>query len=354
MSLRLWIAAAIVPATLIALYVIWWFYLASSVDRAATAWIEAQRAHGLEIVMTNRQTDGFPFAVRLTAQDVRLQQKNGPTLALPQLAAEAGTLSIANIAISAPGGMSLTVPSANGGSAGRVDAKGVNADLSLRLQGGLDSLTVRATDIDYHNASAPDVVAGTLSSATAVLKLEGSDAEEKAVIDLDAALLALNPAAEVHETVDSITAHVQAVPLPAGFSGGDMAAWRSAGGKLVLDSVAVKWGEALFVVDGALNLDDRLQPAGQLFVHPSGKFDGIDRLAEQGLFDRRVASILKAGLDVQAKADAEAAKLATERTGTAPATAAKPQGGMMFNIANRAIFYNIVIPLATLPQISWP
>lgn len=353
MSPRLWIAAAIVPLTLIALYVVWWFYLASSIDRAASAWIEQQKQRGLAVVLENRETSGFPFSVRLTARNVRMEQADGPTLTMPFVAAEAGALAVDRIAVQVPEGLSVLLPSENGGSSVQVDAKAVRADLDLRLQGGLDGFQAQATDIAFAPAALPQAVVSRLSTLSLDVALDRSGAAPVAAVVLDAALLEIAPDLPAEQVVDSVKARLRLEPLPGGFRGADVNEWRTQSGQMLLEALDVTWAGATLSASGTLRLDGQLQPAGELSLRVSGEPDGItEALQKQGLLDSVGAQFLRNGLKTLAARPA-ATPPAEGTPATVAPTAAVPDG-VMFMIRDRRLRAGGIFEVYTFPQISWP
>ncbi len=76
---------------LIALVVwsVWWFVLAGQVRDRLDVRIEAMRASGWDIAYSGRTLSGWPFRVRVGAENVAVTAPSGHALAAPELAAEA-------------------------------------------------------------------------------------------------------------------------------------------------------------------------------------------------------------------------------------------------------------------------
>ncbi|WP_298159492.1 DUF2125 domain-containing protein [Brevundimonas sp.] len=68
---------------------IWWFVLAGQVRSQLDQRVEAMRAGGWDVTYTGLGTSGWPFRVRLGAENVSITAPSGLAVAAPELAAEA-------------------------------------------------------------------------------------------------------------------------------------------------------------------------------------------------------------------------------------------------------------------------
>lgn len=68
---------------------VWWFVLAGQVRERLDQRIEALRASGWDVAYSGMTTSGWPFRVRVGAENVRVTAPSGHALAAPDLAAEA-------------------------------------------------------------------------------------------------------------------------------------------------------------------------------------------------------------------------------------------------------------------------
>ncbi|KPF77805.1 hypothetical protein IP78_11995 [Brevundimonas sp. AAP58] len=68
---------------------VWWFVLAGQVRERLDARIESLRATGWDVAYSGMNTSGWPFRVRIGAENVRVTAPSGHALAAPDLAAEA-------------------------------------------------------------------------------------------------------------------------------------------------------------------------------------------------------------------------------------------------------------------------
>ena len=68
---------------------VWWFVLAGQVRSQLDQRVEAMRAGGWDVAYTGMTTTGWPFRVRLGAENVSITAPSGLAVAAPDLAAEA-------------------------------------------------------------------------------------------------------------------------------------------------------------------------------------------------------------------------------------------------------------------------
>ena len=95
---------------LIALVVwsVWWFVLAGQVRDRLDTRIEALRGAGWDVAYSGMTTSGWPFRVRVGAENVRIAAPSGHALAAPDLAAEANAWNPDKWVLVADDGLVLT------------------------------------------------------------------------------------------------------------------------------------------------------------------------------------------------------------------------------------------------------
>lgn len=71
------------------LWSVWWFVLADQVRTRLDTQVETMRAGGWDVAYTGLGTSGWPFRVRLGAENVSITAPSGHALSAPDLAAEA-------------------------------------------------------------------------------------------------------------------------------------------------------------------------------------------------------------------------------------------------------------------------
>jgi len=87
---------------------VWWFVLAGQVRERLDVRIEAMRAAGWDVAYSGLGVSGWPFRVRLEAENVSLTAPSGHALAAPDLAAEANAWNPDRWVVVAGDGLVLT------------------------------------------------------------------------------------------------------------------------------------------------------------------------------------------------------------------------------------------------------
>jgi hypothetical protein len=89
---------------------VWWFVLAGQVRSQLETRVEAMRAGGWDVAYTDMSLSGWPFRVRVGAENVGLTAPSGLGLAAPDLAAEANAWNPDKWVLIASDGLVLTRP----------------------------------------------------------------------------------------------------------------------------------------------------------------------------------------------------------------------------------------------------
>jgi hypothetical protein len=87
---------------------VWWFVLAGQVRERLDQRVEALRESGWDVAYSGMNTTGWPFRVRIGAENVRVTAPSGHALAAPDLAAEANAWNPDRWVLVAGDGMVLT------------------------------------------------------------------------------------------------------------------------------------------------------------------------------------------------------------------------------------------------------
>ncbi len=87
---------------------VWWFVLAGQVRSQLDARIEAMRLGGWDVAYTGMNTSGWPFRVRVGAENVSVTAPSGHAIAAPDMAAEANAWNPNKWVVIASDGLVLT------------------------------------------------------------------------------------------------------------------------------------------------------------------------------------------------------------------------------------------------------
>lgn len=97
----------LIVGLLFAAWNVWWFYLAGQVETRLQAQAEAMRQAGWTVELDEVSTTGWPFRVRVAADNPRILAPSGQGIAAPQLVAEAAAYNPDLWVVVAPDGLTL-------------------------------------------------------------------------------------------------------------------------------------------------------------------------------------------------------------------------------------------------------
>ncbi|MDW8315201.1 MAG: DUF2125 domain-containing protein [Rhodovarius sp.] len=281
--IRLLLLAA--SALLLLQTALWWAAGLLLQGRAA-AWVELRRAEAWQISHGPPRRSGWPFAVRL---DLPGMEVEGPGLAWRaeglslrwnplaprQLIAEpwgeqrliAGPFALPYRAELARALLPLR---AAAGAEARLEMAGITAP-GLRIASGRARLTPDAAGIEV------------------ALTLEGLD-------------LARPPPGPLGPRIARLSLEGSlSGPLPAAGGATRLAAWREAGGAVVLRELRIEWGAMSASLTGRAGLDAGLRPAGEGVLVISGAQAGLETLAAAGLLPPAAVGAARLLLGVMAR-----------------------------------------------------
>jgi hypothetical protein len=321
-----------------------WGWLCGRLEAGFAAWADSHRAEGWQVVHGTLVRGGWPFAAALTVPGFSLRGGAG---FLPgsevDWRAEALVLRIAppsldRLAVEAPGrhrlrlggvalsftadSLSVALPIGNGTAPPRQEASA--AAQGLRFDTPAGAVEVRAASLDYGAppAGGGGAIALRVSAADATLPpdLPGTARLGPVVERVGLDLLLSGP-----------------VPPDDSDPARAAAAWRDAGGALVIQALDARWGEVAASATATLTLDAALQPAGTGVLRLAGGEALLDAAGDAGLLPPFGAA---------------AARVALRALGRAP-----PEGGpavaeMPLVLRDRSLRLGGV-PLARLPVLTW-
>jgi hypothetical protein len=197
--------------------------------------------------------------------------------------------------------------------------------------------------VELHVANLHSGAAG-LGSLDISLDFDPTAPSGKPVADVAARAEAITPAGELAKPLGPRIASliVDAAlngPLPTGRDLKEQAAaWRNAGGSLVVRHFAMHWGPLDITASGSLTLDDKLQPAGSGSAKAVGYAETLDALAAHGELSRSAATAAKAVLSLLANY---------------PADGSAPSVDVPLTLRDNTLLMRQV-PLVRLPGVEWP
>jgi hypothetical protein len=292
------LAVLALPVVLFGAYAAYWLIVAGQVKNGVSAWAQAQRARKIEASWQKVGVGGFPLAYRVDLDNAVLRDLRvtpPPELHIPALSAAARPWNFAEWQLTAPEGMSASLPGAGERRPLKAAAKTVAGVLTASEEDGA-VLWLRLRDID---AEAGERV--PIGSADAWITLPRKLAIGIAVDLRQIQLPDINPV--LGNTIDELAF---GVTIKGAFPGGKLteavSAWRDSGGTIELDNLQLKSHGIIASGTGTIALDRELQPIGGF----SGAIEGYDQilaaLVEAGRLRASDAGLARLALAMLAKA----------------------------------------------------
>ncbi|SON57895.1 hypothetical protein HDIA_4354 [Hartmannibacter diazotrophicus] len=245
-----------------------WFYLKDQTDQAITRNLESLAAIGTKVTCDERSISGWPFRMVVSCEKPSIELADGNSVNAARLVVTAAVdnwqLALANIV----GPLIVTAPDTS-----TTTATFADLHASLRHQGGdPERLSVVADDLTVETSAPmrptmkmtaahgewhvrPDPADGSLDLAAMLRGSEGDVAGQQLLpvpADIDAIMRVEEPRMLVPLTEASL-------PL-----------WQQAGGKVDVDSLALKLGDVSLSGKGSVTLDDLGRPDGEIRVEADG------------------------------------------------------------------------------------
>ena len=295
------LAVLALPVVLFGAYTAYWLIVAGQMKDGVSAWAQAQRARKIEVSWQNIDVGGFPFACRVEIGNAVLHDGRvtpPPELRIPTLDAAARPWNFADWQLTAPEGISASLPGAGERPPLKVAAKTVAGVLTTDEEAGA-ALWLRLRDVDAEGGARVPI-----SSADAWVTLPPKSAVGIAVDLRQMELPSMSPV--LGNTIDELAF---GVTVKGNFPGGKLAeavsAWRDSGGTIELDNLQLKSHGLSASGTGTIALDRELQPIGGF----TGAIEGYDqilaalvqsghlRASDAGLARLALALLAKAGPD---------------------------------------------------------
>jgi hypothetical protein len=295
------LAVLVLPVVLCLTYAAYWLIVAGRLKDGVSAWAQAQRARKVEVSWQKIGLGGFPLACRLELENAVLRDGRitpSPELRIPALEAAARPWNFADWQLTAPDGISATLPGAGERPPLKVAAETAAGVLTADDEAGA-ALWLRLRGID---AEAGERV--PINSADVWLTLPPQPAVGIAVDLRQMQLPGMSPV--LGNSIDELAFGVTFKgKLPGGKLAEAVSAWRDSGGTIELDNLQLKSHGLVASGTGTIALDRELQPIGGF----SGAIEGYDqilaalveagrlRAADAGLARLALALLAKAGPD---------------------------------------------------------
>lgn len=317
------IALALILAGLLTIDVTGWWWITGRMMAEVTAWEADQAAQGLSIGSGTPMRGGWPFAA-----EVMLPSMTAATTG--NRASWQADQVVLRLSPLHPGTLALTV---NGTQTLRFGGTAPVAVTARRLVAFIPLATPQIVTVEGRLVTA-GLPAGPLTIGTLTARLEGLKLDLSAErLTLPGTTLPFDGAVDSVAAQLHLTAPILALPDPAQSA----AAWVHAGGRVVMDHGALRWGPLDAQGAGTGGLDAALQPFASGTLHLTGYDEAIDALTRAGTIGRNDARVANTLLGLLARPAADGANAVD-----VPLTLR--DGNLSMGL----------VPLARIRPITWP
>jgi hypothetical protein len=320
---RVSISLALILALLLTIDGAGWWWITQRMMTEVTAWEADQAAQGLSVGSGTPMRGGWPFAAEVMLPSVTVATTgNRASWQADQVVLRLSPLH--------PGTLALTV---NGTQTVRVGVTAPTTITAQRLAAFIPLNPPQIVTIEGRAVTAR-LPAGPLTIGTLNARLDGLN------LDLSAARLALpGTTLPFDGAIDSVAArlHVTVPVLVLPDPAQTAAAWVHAGGRVMVDHAALRWGPLDAQGTGTGGLDASLQPFASGTVHLTGYGEAIDALSRAGTIGRNDARVANTLLGLLARPVADG-------TVAVDVPLALQDGKLSMGL----------VPLARLQPLTWP
>ncbi|MDH3595645.1 MAG: DUF2125 domain-containing protein [Rhodospirillales bacterium] len=280
----------------------YWLWSADRLAERIAAWSEQQRARGYEVSYRGPVIGGYPFGLTAQIEEPRVASPRGWRWQGPGVSGRAALWDPFTIELDFSGLHRLTETRSE--AAAPVEAEGERATAVVHLQssGRIDrakaevaGLTIRRSG-EVLTAERAAVGLGPLRPAAGGRPQELTLTGEAGGITLpEDGAGPLGPALQRLAFAAALQGEI-----PPGERRRMLEQWRDAGGSLEIGRLDLEWGPLALEGEGAIGLDRRLRPEGEIAARMSGLPGTLDRLVAAGLLKADRARLVKIALRVLA------------------------------------------------------
>jgi hypothetical protein len=294
-------------------YVFWWHHVADRLVELADNWREQRISEGYEISHRPLVTSGFPYRIRVTAENLSIanpQHEQSPKVSVPVFWAVVQPWRINHVIFGVEGqgradwresehqrGLDFTAASALGSA-------------TFNMRGRMETVALDIKELETTPSWRPPVTADRLQLHGRPKPKEDSG-EKSDEVTMDGQQIALRADNMVIEGMDdfplgkriadfslSSILYGKVRKLPAEDT---LAEWRDEGGFIDIEALNIDWGHGAISGKGAITLDEKLRPLGELETRISGYERILAALTETRQIDENTARTIGFGLGLLSK-----------------------------------------------------
>lgn len=294
-------------------YVYWWHHVADRLVDMAENWREQRISEGYEIRHNPLVTSGFPYRVRITAEAVSIANPThvqAPRVDIPVFWAVVQPWRINHVIFGVEGGGRADW--LEGGEKNGLDfmASSALGSATFNTRGRIRTVAVDISELSARPSWRPPVTAERLQIHGRPKSPENTG-DKKGNEEGGGQQIAVRADNMIIEGIDdfplgkriedfslSSILYGTVRKLPASDT---LAEWRDTGGYVDIQALNIDWGHGAISGKGALTLDDRLRPKGELETRISGYEAILAALTETRQIDANAARTIGFGLSLLAK-----------------------------------------------------
>jgi hypothetical protein len=292
-------------------YVFWWFHVADKMVELAENWKQQRLAEGYEVSHKPFVTSGFPYRVRITADDVNLSNPTHyqkPDIDIDSLWAVAQPWMINHIIFGVDGTMTGKWLEEKEPRNLHLTTGSTLGSATFNLQGRMQTLALDLTEIVATPSWRPPLTAtraqvhgrpspvkpensGTNGQQIAI-RIDGMTVEGMDEFPLGKFIQQIAVSSVLQGTIEKLPSEAS------------LTKWRDEGGFLHIQALDIQWGEGAIEGEGRLALDTEDRPTGSLKTHILGYEEILEALTTTGKIDPNAARMIGFALSQLSTKDA--------------------------------------------------
>jgi hypothetical protein len=300
---------AAICLAVILIYSTAWYIAAGMIETRVMTMLAAQQPHGVTIVAAKYRKSGYPLAFHVTLKTVSLSTADGLSVTAPRVRLGIGITGPSHISFVADRGVVASLSAT--GSRAPADAAITRVSGSVQFVGrSISDATIEITGATLSSGTSTD---RTITVEMVTANVSTPDAPPQGAnqpgchVTVSAAGVAVPPPGipSLGNTMQSVSIDAMVMGQPPALNAAAVAGWRDGGGAVEIDDLSATWGPLALKLNGTLALDSAFQPqfSGRAVI--TGFDETLDAMASTGAMKARNLGLVKMGLGVIAKPDAD-------------------------------------------------
>lgn len=301
-------------------YSYWWHHVADRMVELAENWRDQRVAEGYVISHKPLVASGFPYRVKVTAETLSIANPahvQTPQVDIPVFWAVVQPWQINHVIFGIDGAGRAEWKER--GEERRVDFTAASAlgSATFNTRGRMETVAIDVKELTVLPSWRPPVMAERLQLHGRPKPAQGSD-EADGKQEMDGQQIAVRANNMIIEGMDDFPLGKEIADfslssvlygtirkLPAADT---LEEWREKGGFVGIEALNIAWGRGALKGEGALTLDDRMRPLGELDTRISGYKDILKALTSTRQINADAARTIGFGLELLAKEDKDGTK----------------------------------------------